>query len=144
MAKYCIEDIKGVRLNGSDSYSTLACEVKVKDSNGNCFFIFLVDDMIPEIYKTEISVIDAFIKEYQSCQGYEVENYLGNHFIVSGDYESILEETDSEYYDIFRYLFYAVKAEKKQATEFVKSSVGKYLDEIDIPNFDFWKPDSIE
>ena len=53
--------------------------------------------------------------------------------------KSFLKMSSSEYYDIFRYLLYAVNAGKEQGREFVKSSVGKYLDEINIPSFDFGK-----
>ena len=62
----------------------------------------------------------------------EIEK-INEHFVETGDYYEIEDNKDAEWFDIYRYLIYVVRADFDACDQFVAETKGKYLDEIMIP-----------
>ena len=133
-ARYEVTD--GGMACGPVSGSVIA-EVGFRTPDGEEFFISCAEVMgIPNFYKTERSVIDEEVKVENSGGEFDEEfkDYLMNCFIDGiGEYDEIFENRDPEWFTILRYLIYIVGNDCDETDAFIKDTVGKYLDEIDIP-----------
>lgn len=139
MARYFIESVKcGVGEGGSacgPMDGPVVAEVKVKSDENEEFYMSLAEvDGIPNFAKTAESTYDnqvnmdfddEAIEAFQKCQIDGIEDYYG-----------IFDDKDSEWYQLYRYLIYIVRADWKECEKFQKKTKGKWLDEIEIPASD--------
>ena len=134
MARYRVLDAKcGVGAGG------MACgpvggpvigEVKLADESGEEFYLCLAEvDGIPNWFKTDRSTIDEQIEETSE----EIFEYLNDHYIDIGEYVDVFDDPEAELYQACRYLIYLVRCERDQEEPFIQATVGKYLDEMEIP-----------
>ena len=112
-------------------------EAGFRTPEGEEFFISCAEVMgIPNFYKTERSVLDEEVEMENSGDEFdeEFQDYLMSCFIDDiGDYYEIFENKDPEWFTILRYLIYIVGEDFSDSDAFIKETVGKYLDEIEIP-----------
>ena len=110
-------------------------EIKLADESGDEFYVCLAEvDGIPNWFRTDRSTIDEQLSDEAEDDLYD---YLNDNFMNTvGDYEDVFEDTDAELYQAYRYLIYLVTCEKEQEEPFIRSTVGKYLDEMVIPMSD--------
>jgi hypothetical protein len=52
------------------------------------------------------------------------------------DYDEVLENSDDEYYDIYRYLIYIVRSDWTTSKQYMAETAKKYLHQISIPASD--------
>ena len=137
MARYRVLEAKcGVGVGG------MACgpvggpvvgEIKLADENDEEFYLCLAEvDGIPNWFKTDRSTIDEQIKETSE----EVFEYLNDHYLDMGEYVDVFDDPEAEFCQACRYLTYLVRCERDQEEPFIQSTVGKYLDEMEIPMSD--------
>ena len=108
-------------------------EIKLADENGKEFYLCLAEvDGIPNWFKTDRSTIDEQIEETSE----EVFEYLNDHYIDIGEYVDVFHDPEAEFYQACRYLIYLVRCERDQEEPFIRATVGKYLDEMEIPMSD--------
>jgi len=108
-------------------------EIKLADESGEEFYLCLAEvDGIPNWFKTDRSTIDEQIEETSE----EVFEYLNDHYIDIGEYVDVFADPEVELYQAYRYLIYLVRCERDQVEPFIRSTVGKYLDEMEIPMSD--------
>lgn len=108
-------------------------EIKIADENGSEFYLCLAEvDGIANWFKTDRSTIDdQLLGDDESLY-----DYLNERVLPLGEYEDVLEEKEDELYQAYRYLIYLVRCKTEEAEPFVQVTVGKYLDEIEIPMSD--------
>lgn len=137
MARYRVLEAKcGVSTGG------MACgpvggpvvgEIKLADESGKEFYLCLAEvDGIPNWFKTDRSTIDEQIEDTSE----EVFEYLNDHYIDIGEYVDVFDDPEAEFYQACRYLTYLVRCERDQEKPFIQSTVGKYLDKMEIPMSD--------
>ena len=108
-------------------------EIKLADESGKEFYLCLAEvDGIPNWFKTDRSTIDEQIEETSE----DVFDYLNDHYIDIGEYVDVFDDPEAELYQVYRYLIYLVRCEREQEEPFIRSTVGKYLDEMEIPMSD--------
>ena len=108
-------------------------EINLADENGEEFYLCLAEvDGIPNWFKTDRSTIDEQIEETSE----EVFEYLNDHYIDIGEYVDVFDDPEAELYQACRYLIYLVRCERDQEEPFIRATVGKYLDEMEIPMTD--------
>ena len=108
-------------------------EIKLADESSEEFYLCLAEvDGIPNWFKTERSTIDEQIEETSE----EVFEYLNDHYIDIGEYVDVFDDPEAELYQACRYLIYLVRCERDQEEPFIRTTVGKYLDEMEIPMSD--------
>lgn len=138
MARYRVLEAKcGVGIGG------MACgpvagpvvgEIKLVDENGDEFYLCLAEvDGIPNWFKTDRSTIDEQLSNDTEDDLYD---YLNDNYADAGEYEEVFEDTDAELYQACRYLIYLVRCDRNQEEPFIRSTVGKYLDDMEIPMSD--------
>ena len=109
-------------------------EIKLADEDGDGFYLCLAEvDGIPNWFKTDRSTIDEQLSDEDEDDLYD---YLNDNCVDVGEYEDVFEDTVSELYQAYRYLIYLVRCEREQEELFIQSTVGKYLDEMEIPMSD--------
>lgn len=131
MTRYYIETTKcGVDKVGMGCGAEIA-ETKVKTDNGDIFYMSLAEvDGLAHIYKSVESTYD-----FQINLDFDNESLKKFHesFILGGHYEEVLADEDAEFYQLYRYLIYVVRANWEDTAAFIEETSGKYLDEIEIP-----------
>lgn len=113
-------------------------EVAVELENGTMNYICLVEAAgFPNFYKNTQSDFDIHCKSVISEEefAYINETYLDADYLT--DYDIFFEggKTD-ELYEVYRYLIYIVRSSWEDTDAFAEATVGKYIDEIDIPATD--------
>ena len=109
-------------------------EIKLADENGSEFYLCLVEvDGIANWFKTDRSTIDDQLSEDAEESLYD---YLNERDLSLGEYVDVLYEKEDELYQAYRYLIYLVRCEMEKVEPFIQATVGKYLDEMDIPMSD--------
>ena len=137
MARYRVLEAKyGIARGGmacGPVSGPVMAEIKLSDENGDVYYINLTEvDGIPNWFKTDRSTIDDEINEKSE----EVFEYLNDHYIDIGEYGDVFADPEAELYQACRYLIYLVRCERGQEEPFIQSTVGKYLDEMEIPMSD--------
>ena len=61
-----------------------------------------------------------------------LENSINTDF----EYENFLSDKENPLFLVYRYLAYLVRSEKEETEQFIKNTIGKYIDEITIPKCD--------
>ena len=137
MTRYFIESAKyGVGEGGfacGPVEGPVVAEVKVKTENEEFYMTLAEIYGIPNFYKSNESVYDFLVDPDIDEEKIEVVN---KNFIETGDYDEIFEKRDDEWFELYRYLIYVVRADYEECDEFIKVTTGKYIDEMDIPNSD--------
>ena len=109
-------------------------EIKITDEDGDEFYLCLAEvDGIPNWFKTDRSTIEEQLSDEADEEMYD---YLNDNYADVGEYVDVFEDTDAELYQACRYLIYLVRCERDQEEPFIRSTVGKYLDEMVIPMSD--------
>lgn len=134
MKKMHIVDVKCDAVGGGPFPGTVVAEAKVQEDGGNMFYMSLVEyDAMPNFYKSDESLYELHLNEDLDE---EISDKLEGYIIASGEYDEFFEEPDEEWDTLFRYLIYIVRGEWDETKAFIANTVGKYLDEIDIPRSD--------
>ncbi|MDO4460748.1 MAG: hypothetical protein Q4C42_11845 [Clostridia bacterium] len=141
MSGFFIEDIRcGVGEGGmacGPVSGPVVAEAKIRDDNGDIFFMCLVEvDGLPMFFKTEEGAYDYHMSEDPSPEEIEA---MESRFVAGGDYSEIFDDTESEWYELFRYLIYVVRADWDECEAYQEETRGRYLNEIDIPESDVEK-----
>ena len=114
-------------------FSHVVGEVEIEDEKGKRYF-FTDDefDGMPTFLKTKTSVLDTLFEEKNDDEE-KIQTILSKPYIQSNDYWEILDKKSSPNYQLFRYIIYLVTESVENADKFIKNTVGKYIDEIEIP-----------
>ena len=108
-------------------------EVQLQDAEGNTFFYTNDEyDSRPTFIKTKESVLEMLALENE-CDKDKIQELLEHPLIDKYEYSEVLEDKDNPLYFIFCYLTYLVQADEESTKTFIQNTVGKYLDEIEIP-----------
>lgn len=119
-----------------DMHAAIA-EVHLRDDQGKDFYMsaaYLAD--IPDFYKTDVTTYELQIKaDATEAERAMLGNLLQDGYMDFGEFADIYEQKDPEWYDVQRYLIYLIEVcdEPFEVKRFIKATVGKYMDEIDIP-----------
>ena len=109
-------------------------EIKLSDENNSDFYLSLVEvDGIANWFRTDRSTIDELLSEDNDES---IFDYLNDNNLPLGEYGEVLDEKEDELYQAYRYLIYLVRCEMDEAEPFIQATVGKYLDEIEVPMSD--------
>jgi len=131
MAHYKIQDARADYINLAMEGSLGLAEIHLQDDKGESFYLTLTEaEGCPMFFKTEKSTFDKQSEYdnddefYEELQEHAVAEYVS--------YDEVFEDSENEWFTVFRYLIFALQgAEESEA--FVKESIGKFVDEIDIP-----------
>lgn len=108
-------------------------EVQLQDAEENTFFYTNDEyDSRPTFIKTKESVLEMLALENE-CDKDKIQELLEHHLIDKYEYSEVLEDKNNPLYLIFCYLTYLVQADEESTKAFIQNTVGKYLDEIEIP-----------
>lgn len=108
-------------------------EVQLQDTEGNTFFYTNDEyDSRPTFIKTKESVLEMLALENE-CDKDKIQELLERPLIDKYEYSEVLEDKNNPLYLIFCYLTYLVQADEESTKAFIQNTVGKYLDEIEIP-----------
>lgn len=108
-------------------------EVQLQDAEGNTFFYTNDEyDSRPTFIKTKESVLEMLALENE-CDKDKIQELLERPLIDKYEYSEVLEDKNNPLYLIFCYLTYLVQADEESTKAFIQNTVGKYLDEIEIP-----------
>ena len=112
-------------------------EAGFRKPDGEEFYVSGSDTMgIPDFYMTERSTIDEQVATENDIENSDpaFRDYLLSCFIDGiGDYYDIFSEKDPEWFLILRYLICIIGGDYDETEAFIAETVGKYLDEIEIP-----------
>ena len=112
-------------------------EAGFRKADGEEFFISCAEvEGIPNFYKTDRSVIDEAVYMDENDRDGESDfwNFMSAHYLDDiGEYDEIFEEKDPEWFMMLRYLISIIGNEPAEAEAIIQETVGKYLDEIEIP-----------
>ena len=61
---------------------------------------------------------------------------MNGYHPFSKHYVDVFDDPEAELYQVYRYLIYLVRCERDQEEPFIRATVGKYLDEMEIPMSD--------
>lgn len=137
MARYRVLEAKYGMARGGFACGPVAgpimAEIKLAGDNGDEFYLNLTEvDGIPNWFKTDRSTIEEQIAERSE----DVFDYLNDHCIDFGEYIDVFADPEEELYQACRYLIYLVRCERGAEEPFIQATVGKYLDEMEIPMSD--------
>jgi len=138
MSRYFIESVQAKMTEGGFACGPVpgdvSAQVKVRDESGKEFYIALIEVTgIPCFYKTDTDCLDALLHPEDNEDRIDE---LMSYEITGGDYEDILRDKTAEYYPIYRYLIYIVRADQETYDQYADLKVGKYIDEIQVPDSD--------
>ncbi len=122
------------KLGNCPMTSNVIGEVQLEDEKGkNVFYTNSEFDSMPCFMKTKDSIIDMLIDEKEEdTERIEELTNNGESFL---DYDELTEMRKTTKYYIYMYLTYLVRSSIEDADQFIKDTVGKYFDEIEIPEF---------
>ena len=130
-ARYTVTD--GGMACGPVPGSVIA-EAGFKTPEGEEFYLTCVETMgIPTFMKTDSSIFEGLVKNETGEYDEELQQSFLEHSLDVGEYYDIFENKDPEWFDLLRYLIYIVGNDYDDTDEFINKTVGKYLDEIEIP-----------
>lgn len=119
---------------GNCMMSNVVGEVQLEDEKGKIVFYTNSEvDSMPCFMKTKDSIIDMIVDEKEEDEERIAE--LTNNGESFLDYDDLSEMRKTTKYYIYMYLTYLVRASVEDADQFIKDTVGKYLDEIEIPEY---------
>lgn len=134
MNKWYIADVKCDAIGGGPFPGTVVAEAKIQEDGDDTFYMSLVEfDSMPNFYKSDESLYELHLNEDFDE---EISDKLEGYIIASGEYDDFFEEPDEEWDRLFRYLVYIVRGEWEETESYISDTVGKYLDEIEIPRSD--------
>lgn len=133
MSRYLIEDIKYGECEGGFACGPvdgpIVAEAKIRTDAGEEFYLSLADVVgLPNFYKTPVTTF-----EQQLNMDEAIIDIMDAGFIETGDYDEIFEKRDPEWFQLYRYLIFFVSESEYECDKFAKLTVGKYIDEIEIP-----------
>ncbi len=111
-------------------------EAGFETPEGVRFYVFFADLMgFPHFLKVGESVIDRQVEMEKSRNiDRKFQSKLMDHLIADMEsYREIFENEESEWFPVFCYFTYLTHSYKEDRDKFIEGSVGKYLDEIQIP-----------
>lgn len=135
--RYLIKDVKtevgGGMACGPVSGPVIA-ELLLQDEEGKSSYHILAEvEGIPHFYDPDRSCIDGML-EFDNDTFEYVNTFYDDEI---DDYEMIFDaDHEEETIKIRRYLIYMVRASWDDVDTYKQETVGKYLDEIEIPNCD--------
>lgn len=117
-------------------FGTVIGELKVEDEKGNIIYYTNDEfDSCPTFLKTDKSVLDMLFNNNPEDEE-KIQDLLDNSINNVFEYESLLSDKENPLFLVYRYLTYLVRSEKDKTEQFIKNTIGKYLDEITIPKCD--------
>lgn len=90
----------------------------------------------PAFYKSSRSIIEELVLAEEDLQKADPAflDYICECCMEGiGRYNDIFSKKDPEWFDILRYVIYIIDSDFEESDDFIEKTVGKYLDEIDIP-----------
>lgn len=114
----------------------VVAEAEIETEDGSTAFYTLAEvEGIPNPMKSEESVLELCIKDELSLE--ETVIFEDSQIDYGCSYEDFFSCKDEiEGFDIFRYLIYVVRADFDETDKFIADTVGKYLEDIDVPSSD--------
>ncbi|MDO4466841.1 MAG: hypothetical protein Q4C49_07515 [Bacillota bacterium] len=98
---------------------------------------------IPNFYLTEDDIFDKLLEEDMDDEEfteYLDDNYLdgfaGFELDIDYDFVNNLRDEETGYGKLLLYIIYIVRSELDEMSQFITDSIGKTIDEIDIPLLD--------
>lgn len=126
-ARYGVGD-GGVACGPVDS--PVVGEVKIVVDGKSIFYTLAEACGLPNFYISDESYFEGLLD--MDLDEDEIEK-INEHFVETGDYDEIEDNKDEEWFDIYRYLIYVVRADYDACDQFIAETKGKYIDEIMIP-----------
>lgn len=134
MTRYFIESIKCDAKSMGPMPGVVVAEAYVRKEDGTHFYASLSEfDGMPNFFITDESTFD---EQVDNTFDSDYADFLTAHSIEVGEYSELHDYEDEEWYDLYRYLVYIVRADWDDCNSFMKKTEGKWLDEIDIPMSD--------
>lgn len=117
-------------------FGTVIGELKVEDEKGNIIYYTNDEfDSCPTFLKTDKSVLDMLFNNNPEDEE-KIQDLLDNSINNVFEYEPLLSDKENPLFPVYRYLAYLVRSEKDKTEQFIKNTIGKYIDEITIPKCD--------
>ena len=138
MKKYSHMKIIDAKCKAGDDidFGTVIGELKVEDEKGNIVYYTNDEfDSCPTFLKTDKSVLDMLFNNNPEDEE-KIQDLLDNSINTDFEYESLLSDKGNPLLLVYRYLAYLVRSEKDKTEQFIKNTIGKYIDEITIPKCD--------
>lgn len=138
MKKYSHMKIIDAKCKAGDDidFGTVIGELKVEDEKGNIVYYTNDEfDSCPTFLKTDKSVLDMLFNNNPEDEE-KIQNLLENSINTDFEYESLLLDKGNPLFLVYRYLAYLVRSENEETEQFIKNTIGKYIDEITIPKCD--------
>ena len=138
MKKYSHLKIIDAKCKAGDDidFGTVIGEIKTENEKGNIIYYTNDEfDSCPTFLKTDKSVLDLLFNNNPEDEE-QIQNLLENSINTDFEYESLLSDKENPLFLVYRYLAYLVRSEKDETEQFIKDTIGKYIDEITIPECD--------
>lgn len=126
----------------------VVAEVELQGDGGETLFLSLAEfEGIPNMYRTPASVFEKHFENPVDESFFEELNkkyYIPDFGCSYGEFFGC---SDHELFDEWRYLVYIVRSDWDEIDRFKKATVGKWIDEIEIPKCDIeeeWEEDTEE
>ena len=131
MTRYKIMDANSSVISGGMPYSVTA-EIKICDDKGDNIFLSLSETDGPNLlFKTDRSTFAEQVDPASFTE--EFVTYMDSHSLDEDVYFEMLKDDASEFHTAIKYLTFLVRGEKAKIEPFIQRTVGKHLDEIEIP-----------
>ena len=133
MKNYTIENVlvDGDRLDGG----VVIAEARLRDHRDDIVYMSLSEiDGEPDFYLTDESTFEI---QTEGTGDDDFWDHMDDDCCMNaGSYEEIFEEQDPDWYDLYRYLIYIVRAERAEAERYIEQTRGQQLSKIFIPAAD--------
>ena len=108
-------------------------EIQLQDQIGNTIFYTNAEfDGVPNFIKTKDSVIDLLTSQSKDNEE-KIAQLFKNTLNNKVEYKDIILDKSNPLHLVYCYLTYLVCSKKETANKFIKDTINKYLDEIEIP-----------
>lgn len=150
MKRYLIEDAKsGVKGEGTNTdccFGSIVAAVKFS-ADGESIWIYSIEEVgVPSFYLSEDDLFDELVQDNPENEEFHKNMSINcsiNEFegIELDDYDAALESIDDNIENpagqLIRLLIALTRLEQEESDELAEEAIGKYADEVAIPEFDF-------
>jgi hypothetical protein len=130
--KYQIENAHIEQASGGPDVAILVADVQLKPTEGNPFYLTLVEcEGMPMVYRTESTLLDLWLEP--NAHEDELDDLVDNVAIYDGEnYDELLKNNKNiECYQGLRYLVHIMRdLDWDEAEAYIQATKGKNLDEI--------------
>lgn len=125
-----------VEIGNSPMNEQVVAEVRLQQEDGTACFVTL-DEVygLPTFYLTEDSILERLQSEDEDLEAF-YDELNDEHLLAAGEYDDFFAKPDEQWQEVFRYLIYLVRCEMEEVAPFIAATVGKRIDDLEIPTSD--------